>query len=128
MGGIAAAPHPDAVINQVITLKAVTNAALQDVVDGGGDATIYGIEIDCTLNASEDVHLRLANALTATAGTTQPEMQLLGKKGVKTTYLFPRGVPFSTGVSGWCAQEAAYSSNTAPTGTVNATLLLKDSV
>jgi hypothetical protein len=123
MGGVAGGPAPDATINEIVKLKDIDATALADVLDGGGSGTIYGVEIDCTANTTEDVYLKFADALTATPGTTTPYMKLIGKASKKTTYMFPNGIAFATGVTAWCTQEKTIAGTTSPSGTVNVTMI-----
>ncbi len=121
MGGIASAPLPDAVID-LKKLKAINATALADI--NGGAATVYGVEIDASANSGEDVFVKFVDSLTATPGSDDPVLQLRCTKALTQTFMFPRGLPFGTGISAWAAQEKTIAGVTNPSGTVNVTLLL----
>lgn len=131
MMAIAGGPAPDSQINEIVKLKGITATALADVLDAGGAGVIYGVDIDCSLNSAQDVYLKFENLTTATPGTTVPHMQLKGKKGKITSYMFPRGILMqgagTPGITAWCTTGKTIADTTDPTGTVNVTLVCDNS-
>ena len=61
------------------------------------------------------VYFKLANATSATAGTTAAAMVFLCPASVKRSYAFPEGITFSAGFSHWCTTESAEANTDAPT-------------
>ena len=79
----------------------------------GASGTLYMVEID---NSSYGtiVYFKLANATSATVGTTAAAMVLLCPASVKRSYVFPEGIAFSSGFTHWCVTESAESNTSAP--------------
>ncbi len=91
----------------------------------GGSLKVYGVDIDARDNPTEDVYFKLWNAATATPGTDDEYMGLIGKAGRVTPYLFPRGKEFSTNISVACTTQAIGSASaTSPTGTVRVNMII----
>ena len=88
-----------------------TNSAVDDTT--GNSGTLYMVEVD---NSSYGtiVYFKLANATSATVGTTAAAMVFLCPASVKRSYVFPEGIAFSAGFSHWCVTESAQSDKTAP--------------
>ena len=82
----------------------------------GGSGTLYGVEI-INPNASA-VYFKLANALTATPGTTAADVVLFCPASSTQNYSFVSGLAFSTGFSHWCVTAAAESNTTNPGSSV----------
>ncbi len=91
------------------TATAVDNAS-------GASGTLYMVEIDNT-SYSTAVYFKLADATSATAGTTAATMALFCPASSKRSYVFPEGLAFSNGFSHWCTTGAAESSTAAPSTT-----------
>ena len=90
---------------------AATNVAVDNAT--GDSGTIYMVEIDNS-GYSTAVYFKLANATSATAGTTAATMVFLCPASVKRSYVFPEGIDFSAGFSHWCTTGAAESSVSVP--------------
>ena len=90
-------------------------SAIATAVDNttGAAGILYMVEIDNS-SYSTAVFFKLANATSATAGTTAAAMVFLCPASVKRSYAFPEGITFSAGFSHWCTIGAAESNTTAP--------------
>ena len=88
------------------TATAVNNAS-------GATGTLYMVEID-NASYSTAVYFKLADATSATAGTTAADIVLKCPASSTKTYVFPGGIAFSNGFSHWCTTGAAESSTAAP--------------
>ena len=84
----------------------------------GGAGTLYGVEI-INPNASP-VYFKLADAATATPGTTAASVVLVCPAASTQNYSFVSGLAFSVGFSHWCVTAAAESNTTNPGSSVTA--------
>ena len=75
--------------------------------------TLFMVEIDNS-GYSTAVYFKLADAATATAGTTAATMVLYCPGSSKRSYAFPEGIVFSNGFSHWCTIAAAEASTAPP--------------
>ena len=96
---------------KIVQDTAATNSAVDNAT--GASGTLYMVEID---NSSYGtiVYFKLANATSATAGTTAAAMVFLCPASSKRSYVFPEGIAFSSGFSHWCTTESAESDTSAP--------------
>ena len=78
----------------------------------GGSGNLYAVEITNPNGAA--VYLKLADATSATAGTTAADMVLMCPASSTKNYVFLAGVAFSNGFSHWCVTSAAESNTTDP--------------
>ena len=87
----------------------VTNTASKNVVDGAG--VLYSVKIANTNDAA--VFVKIANAHTATAGTTAPDW--IFSCPAASTYFFeiPGGIAFEA-LSCWATENATPADNTTP--------------
>jgi hypothetical protein len=101
--------------NPLATKLVQDTAATSTAVDHttGASGTLYMIEIDNS-SYSTAVYFKVANATTATAGTTAATMVFLCPASVKRSYAFPEGIAFGAGFSHWCTTGAAESNTDAP--------------
>ena len=90
---------------------AATNVAVDNATGAAG--TLYMVEIDNT-GLGVPVYFKLANATTATVGTTVAEIVLWCARSVKRSYVFPEGIEFNAGFSHWCVTAATQSSAAVP--------------
>ena len=89
---------------------AATNSAVDNATGAAG--TLYMVEIDNS-NYGTVVYFKLANATSATVGTTVASLVLMCGASVKRSYVFPEGIGFD-GFSHWCVTAAAQNSTAAP--------------
>ncbi len=78
----------------------------------GGSGTLYAVEVVNPNGAS--VYFKLADATSATAGTTAADIVLECPASSTKNYVFLAGVAFSSGFSHWCVTAAAESNTTNP--------------
>ena len=90
---------------------AATNTAVENST--GASGTLFMVEINNT-GFGAVVYFKLANATSATAGTTAADLVLMCPASTKRSYVFPEGIAFGNGFSHWCVTTAAESSTTAP--------------
>jgi hypothetical protein len=85
----------------------------------GASGNIYMVEIDNDGSGTPTaVYFKMANASTATGGTTTPDLVLLVPASTKLTYAFPTAIAFGTGFCHWCVKESATTGTTNPDTTV----------
>ena len=97
--------------SKLVQDTAATNSAVDNAT--GASGTLYMVEIDNS-SYSTIVYLKIANATSATAGTTAAAMVFLCPASVKRSYVFPEGIAFSAGFSHWCTTGETESNTTAP--------------
>ena len=100
------------IASKLVQDTAATNSAVDNA--SGGSGILYMVEIDNSSYGTA-VYLKLANASSATAGTTAAAMVFLCPGSVKRSYVFPEGINFGNGFSHWCVTESAESNTDAPT-------------
>ena len=90
-------------------------AATKDAVNNttGAAGTLYMVEVDNS-SYSTAVYFKLADATSATGGSTAATMVFYCPASSKRSYVFPEGIVFSAGFSHWCTTGAAESDATAP--------------
>ncbi len=97
--------------SKIVQDTGATNSAIDNA--SGASGTLYMVEID-NASYSTAVYFKLANATSATAGTTAAALVLLCPASTKRSYVFPEGIAFSSGFSHWCTTGAAEASTAAP--------------
>jgi len=106
----------------------ITNTDVDETVDENmvpGSGTIQMVEIDNTANASDTIYVKLFNLTTSvTFGTTAPNMILPVKAAAKTTYSFPIGIAFGTGISIGAFKTAGTAGTAGPDAAITVRLLL----
>lgn len=104
------------------TLEMVQTSATiasDDDITGGSTGNLQQVDIDNSNNPTTAVYVKLADAASATPGTTEPHWCFRAPGGQRTSYTCLGVSPFSTGLSLWCSTEAGKASATSPTGTVS---------
>ena len=94
--------------------SAMGNSA--DVVKASSTLIYWLQATNSTVSA---IYVKLANAASATPGTTAPDVCLLVPASSTQTFVFNAGtslpgITFGTGLTAWCVTGAAASSNTSP--------------
>ena len=97
--------------SKLVQDTAATSTAVDNTT--GASGTLYMVEIDNSTYGTI-VYFKLANATSATAGTTAAAMVFLCPASVKRSYVFPEGIAFASGFSHWCVTAAAESNTSAP--------------
>lgn len=97
--------------SKLVEDTAATSTAVDNTTGAAG--TLYMVEID-NIAYGTAVYLKIANATTATAGSTAATMVFHCPRSVKRSYVFPEGIEFSSGFSHWCTTGAAESNTGAP--------------
>jgi hypothetical protein len=100
--------------SKIVNDTAATNSAVDNAT--GASGTLYMVEVDNS-SYSTAVYFKLADAASATAGTTAATLVLFCPASVKRSYVFPEGIAFGTGFSHWCTTGAAESNTGAPSTT-----------
>lgn len=96
--------------SKLVEESAATNSAVNNTT--GGNGSLYMVEI--VNSDSSPVYFKLADATSATIGTTAASIVLKCAGSTTRSYVFPGGIAFSNGFSHWCTANAAESDNTAP--------------
>ena len=97
--------------NKIVEDTAATNQAVNNTT--GDPGLLYMVEVDNTGYAAI-VYFKLADALSATVGTTPAAMVLKCPASSKRSYVFPEGIAFSAGFCHWCVEGAAQADEDAP--------------
>ena len=97
--------------SKIVQDTAATNSAVANTT--GASGILYMVEVDNT-GYGAIVYFKLADATTATVGTTAPSMVLKCAASSKRSYVFPEGIAFSAGFSHWCVEGAAQTDTDAP--------------
>ena len=100
--------------SKIVQDTAATSTAVDHAT--GGNGTLYMVEVDNS-SFGTAVYLKLADATSATAGTTAATMVFYCPASSKRSYVFPEGIVFSNGFSHWCVTGAAESSTGTPSTT-----------
>ena len=94
----------------------------------GATGSFYAVEIDNTANTSA-TYVKLADASSGTAGTTQNDWQFYAPASTKLTYIVGTGMAFSTALTVWAVTSPAALTNsnaasaTSPTSNVSVKIL-----
>ena len=76
----------------------------------GTSGVLYSIEINN--EGSQDVYFKLANASSATIGSTAATIVIYVPATKRRSIVFPKGITFSVGFTHWCTTGAAEASTT----------------
>ncbi len=87
----------------------ITNSVTSNLTSGSG--VLYSVKIENTNDAA--VFIKIANAITATSGTTAPDWVFSCPAASTYTYEIPGGVAYDH-LSCWATENAAESDNKAP--------------
>ena len=98
--------------SKIVQDTGATSTAVDNTT--GASGTLYMVEIDNS-NYGTIVYFKLANATSATGGTTAAAMVFLCPASAKRSYVFPEGIAFSSGFSHWCTTGSAEANTSAPT-------------
>ena len=104
-------PQQGPIANTKIIVDTAATATAVNNTTGAGN--LYMVEIDNS-SYSTAVYFKLADATSATPGTTAATMVFYCPASSKRSYVFPEGIAFSNGFSHWCTTAAAESSEAAP--------------
>ena len=92
-----------------------------DGVFGSGSSTLYTVSIDNIANGSTDAFVKLYNG--TAASSNDPYLVLFCYRGLKKTYGFPEGLPFSAALGLRCVTGEATSNTTSPSSDVKVYLI-----
>ena len=87
----------------------ITNTVTSNLTSGPG--VLYSVKIENTNDAA--VFVKIANAFTATSGSTAPDWVFSCPAASTYTYEIPGGVSFKA-LSCWATETAAENNNTTP--------------
>lgn len=87
-----------------------------------GAATIYQIRIDNTLNTVA-VYLKIADSLTASAGTTEPHHIYQCPASAKISFIINSGLGLASGLSFWGTTDSGSNGSTSPANNVEVRFL-----
>ena len=100
--------------NPIATIMVEDTAAVATAVNNttGNSGTLFMVEI--VNSAGAIVYFKLADATSATGGTTAADLVLRCPASATRSYAFPNGIAFANGFSHWCVAGASESSTSAP--------------
>ena len=105
---------------KVVSSTDIESTTVQDVL--AGSCTLYNCVIDSTANDGEEVYLKIYDAIPdggVVAGTTDPDLIFMGRRGEKNTYSIPSGFVLSSGLSYRCVSDQGTAGTTNPAAAVN---------
>tara|TARA_R110000765_G_scaffold53441_1_gene107128 strand:+ start:824 stop:1198 length:375 start_codon:yes stop_codon:yes gene_type:complete len=109
--------------DKLVTVTTVT-AASADNVTNATTGTIYLLEVDNSHNEFNTIYLKIADANSATAGTTQPKMTLAIPAQRKQTFVFQNGHTYTAGVCVWATRHPVYTDKTKPDAAITVKFLV----
>jgi hypothetical protein len=105
-------------------LFADTDSGNAAVVVIASAATLYECEFDNSLNAAQDVYIKMFNSAGAVViGTTVPDYVFEIPQGVKRSVVMPDGFGFTLGIQVACVTAGGTAGTTSPTSDVTAKLV-----
>ena len=113
---------PTALADELVVVSNVTSTS-EDNVTGSTSGTIYFIEADNTEN-EYPVYLKIADAASATAGTTQSQIRLRIPKQENSTFSLLTGHAYTSGISLWVTTGPDTSDTGSPENTLTVKLLV----
>tara|TARA_R100000306_G_C4369991_1_gene139469 strand:+ start:663 stop:1040 length:378 start_codon:yes stop_codon:yes gene_type:complete len=93
-----------------------------DNVTAATTGSIYMVQIDNSKNTTT-AYLKIADASSATPGSTVPGLVFYAAGATVATYSLPSGHAYASGVSIWCTTGAATSSGTSPSNAVQVRIM-----
>lgn len=109
-----------ALADKLVTVDTVSNTPNNGITDET-TGTVYLLEVDNTNSRAVGAYLKIADASSATIGTTQPKLSLYIPPNTKQTFAFQNGHTYTAGLSIWATRNPEYTDNTKP----NAALVVK---
>jgi len=95
------------------------DSSVEGHVTGNSSGVLYVVEVDNTANATTSAYLRIKDAQSAgAAGTLVPTWMFVAAPGSKSSYTFPDGQPYGTGLTLWCTSGNAVDNSTSPASAV----------
>jgi hypothetical protein len=93
-------------------------ASAEDNVTGSTSGKIFVIEVDNTKNRDFGAYLWVADAASATVGSTAGDIKVFVPRGTKSKFIWADGHTYSSGVSLWVTTDNVTTSTSGPTGNV----------
>ena len=103
--------QPSTFGNKLVLDTAPTNTAAANTTSAAG--VLHMVEIDNS-NYDTAVYLKIADATSATAGTTAATLVFYCPANTKQSYISAKGITFGAGFSHWCVTGAAQANTDAP--------------
>ena len=91
---------PTSLANQLVTLTDL-NSSVQNTATGSSSGKIWEVEGDATTSGGLPVYVKIADAASATVGSTRPDITLYFPPNEVSCYVFAEGHSYSSGVSVW---------------------------
>tara|TARA_R100001224_G_scaffold48764_1_gene28201 strand:- start:499 stop:873 length:375 start_codon:yes stop_codon:yes gene_type:complete len=114
---------PSSLADELVCVVSVGNQS-ENNITGSTSGKLYLVEVDNTENSDIPVFLNIADASSATAGTTVPDFRMNIPRGVKSTLLWSEGHEYSAGLCIWASTTSATSSPSGPDGNVIVKMLV----
>ena len=99
--------------DKLVTVSVVSNTVNNNITDAT-TGTIYIIEVDNLGSAGVGAYLKIADASSATVGTTQPKLSLYIPPETKQTFALQNGHTYTAGLCVWATRNPGYTDNTKP--------------
>jgi hypothetical protein len=99
--------------DKIVTVSALSNAPSNNIT-AATTGTIYLLEVDNLGSNAVGAYLKIADASSATVGTTQPKISLYIPPNTKQTFAFQNGHTYTAGLSIWATRNPGYTDNTKP--------------
>jgi hypothetical protein len=109
------------VANRLVVDDAVGATAKNNVLGAAG--TLFMVDVDNEANPGAICYLKIADAVTAVPGTTDPQVVVMIPAGQRRSVVWPEGVALATGLTFWCVTSPGTPGVTAPTNPVVARIV-----
>tara|TARA_R100000231_G_scaffold52062_1_gene43937 strand:+ start:1262 stop:1636 length:375 start_codon:yes stop_codon:yes gene_type:complete len=108
---------PTSLADELVCIVSTSTSA-DDNITGSTSGTLYLVEVDNTLNENTGIYLNIAEASSATSGTTVPDFRLYVSAGKKSTFTWSEGHNYSSGLSAWVTSSNVYTELSGPSNNV----------
>ena len=114
---------PSALADELVCVIGI-GAGSENNITASSAGRIYVLEADNTKNTNFGIYINIADAASATAGTTNPVIRVFVPGAEKTSFVWPHGHAYSSGISVWATTDEATSSTSGPTNNVDIKLVV----
>ncbi len=114
---------PTALADELICMVGV-GASSQNNVTGNSSGKLYVLEVDNTRNTNLGIYFNIADASSATVGTTVPTFRLYIPAGKKSSLTWAEGHSYSSGLSVWASVTKTTTRVEGPSSNVVAKMLV----
>jgi len=112
-----------ALADKLVTVALLSNVPNNNVTDSTA-GIVYLLEVDNRNSDGVGAYLKIADASSATVGTTQPKLSLYIPPKTKQTFAFQNGHAYTAGLSLWATRNPSYTDNTKPDSSLTVKILV----